>query len=111
MKSSKTKLKSPTPNVKSPKASTKTSTTCAKKSTTQSNHVQHKPGGPFLGMHLKLQPREVYGRDLIYSACPISNALIGMSGKKTWTRHEIDHALEMGATIEYISRYIDMGDI
>lgn len=56
-------------------------------------------------MSIKVQVREVYGRELIYPACKTSKLLVELTGCKTWTQDNLRIVERAGIRVEYLMSF------
>lgn len=53
-------------------------------------------------MPFKIRIKNVYGNDLIYPACDISNQFVRLTGRKTFTKENMEIIKSLGYVIEQV---------
>jgi hypothetical protein len=57
--------------------------------------------GENMNREIILEKRNVYGKDLIYPACHIANALIKLKDKKTFTKNDLEVFKSLGMIVKW----------
>ena len=52
---------------------------------------------------IKLQPKNVFGRDLFYPECQLAKKLAIFQGSKTFTEFDLKQLKEMGFKLEFVA--------
>jgi hypothetical protein len=55
-------------------------------------------------MEIKLTKRNVYGRELIYPACRVSEMLVKLTGGKTFSDTEVKLLQDTGYSVEWVAQ-------